>query len=134
MAAGPHILVVEDDYTIRESIAELLQDEGFFVRCAANGAEALARLTVEDAPNLILLDLMMPVMDGWSFRQALRQDPRLARIPVIVLSGNALDPGSAALAVDAYLSKPFEVDVLLAEVNRLCDRQGRSLRRGPPSC
>ena len=124
MALPPHILVVEDDFAIRETIFEVLDCEGFRVTCAANGAEALLRLDeafeAGDCPGLILLDLMMPVMDGWEFRQAQRRDPRLAAIPVIVLSAGAgMESRVAALAPAAFIPKPFELDHLLHTVQRL---------------
>jgi CheY-like chemotaxis protein len=116
------ILVVEDDHAIRESIAELLADEGYAVACAANGAEALDLLMADAAPSLILLDLMMPVMDGWAFRSAQRQDPRFAGIPVLVLSaGYGRDATSVAgLGVDGFLAKPFDREALVSTVHRLC--------------
>jgi len=124
MPANPHILVVEDDLAIRETITEVLLGEGFRVTGAANGAEALLRLDEAsvhgDAPGLILLDLMMPVMDGWEFRLAQRRDPRLSAIPVIVLSAGAgMEARLGILAPSAFLPKPFELDLLLATVDRL---------------
>lgn len=120
MDVSRRILLVEDDFSIRETIAEVLEDEGFRVTCAANGAEALARLAAGDAPALILLDLMMPVMDGSEFRRLQRDDPRLADIPVVVLSaGHAADQRAASLGADGFLQKPFEVDSLLETVTRL---------------
>jgi CheY-like chemotaxis protein len=119
MAPARRILLVEDDFSIRETITELLEDEGFRVTCAANGAEALERLEVGEEPGLILLDLMMPVMDGSEFRRAQRTDPRLSRIPVVVLSaGHGADRRAASLDVDAFLAKPFEVQSLLETVSK----------------
>jgi CheY-like chemotaxis protein len=122
VTSAPKILVVEDDTAIRQTIAELLEDEGFAVECAVNGADALARLERSAAPALILLDLTMPVMDGWTFRETQRRDPRYARIPtVIVTAAHAGDPRAAdPLAPAAYLAKPFDLDRLLATVHRLC--------------
>jgi CheY-like chemotaxis protein len=116
------ILVVEDDHAIRESIAELLADEGYTVACAANGAEALDLLLADTRPNLILLDLMMPVMDGWAFRSAQKKDPRLAGIPVLVLSaGYGRDSMTlAGLGVDGFLAKPFDREALVSSVLSLC--------------
>ncbi len=113
------VMVVEDDYAIRETLRELLEEEGYRVTQASNGAEALARLRTMGPPRLILLDLMMPVMDGWEFRRAIRGDERLAEIPVIVLSADhALEQKIATLAVQGYLPKPFELDALLRTVER----------------
>jgi CheY-like chemotaxis protein len=112
------VLVVEDDYAIRETLRELLEDEGYRVMWASNGKEALARLH-ERAPRVILLDLMMPVMDGWEFRDAQQRDPALANIPVVVISADhGLDHKVSGLGVDGWLAKPFELDALLATVDR----------------
>jgi CheY-like chemotaxis protein len=112
------ILLVEDDFAIRETIAELLAEEGYRVTSAANGAEALAMLDESDAPGLILLDLMMPVMNGWEFRRALRDDPRLARIPVVVISASRGAEPRASVDADAFLAKPFDATHLLDTVSR----------------
>ncbi len=115
------ILVVEDDFAIRETIAELLEEEGYGVDRASNGQEALDRLRADGTTRLILLDLMMPVMDGWEFRERQRSDPAMSRIPVVVLSAdNALEQKISALGVAAWMSKPFDVDRLLDTVGRLC--------------
>jgi CheY-like chemotaxis protein len=112
-------MVVEDDFAIRETLRELLEDEGYRVTQAANGAEALARLRTVGAPKLILLDLMMPVMDGWEFRHAIQEDPRLAEIPVIVISAeHGVESKVGAMRVQGYLSKPFELEQLLQAVER----------------
>src|SRR5258708_35647529 len=86
-AARARILLVEDQRDFRELLAELLTAEGYAVDCAANGREACLRLRRAPLPNLILLDLIMPVMNGWGFLSALQPDPALPRIPVYVLSG-----------------------------------------------
>jgi CheY-like chemotaxis protein len=112
------VMVVEDDFAIRETLRELLEEEGYRVTQAANGAEALARLRT-GTPKLILLDLMMPVMDGWEFRSAIQDDPRLAKIPVIVISADhGLESKVARMQVQGYLTKPFELDQLLQTVER----------------
>jgi CheY-like chemotaxis protein len=115
------ILLVEDDAAIRETVAELLEEEGYEVVRAQDGADALARLAEAEAPGLILLDLSMPVMDGWAFRTAQRRDPRLAAIPTVVVSAGHADPWSVAgLEPAAVLAKPFDLDRLIATVHRLC--------------
>jgi CheY-like chemotaxis protein len=120
MTAAGHILLVEDDCAIRETVADALTGEGFEVACATNGEEALRRLGEDGAPpSVILLDLMMPVMDGWAFRSAQRLDPRIAGIPVVVLSADA-DGRLAGLAPAAFLPKPFDLDRLLEVVGRFC--------------
>jgi CheY-like chemotaxis protein len=114
-----HVLVVEDDADIRESVRELLESEGLTVSVAANGREALAHLNeAETLPDLVLLDLMMPVMDGFAFRERQRADTRLAGIPVVVLSANPkLDARHDLLDARAYLTKPCDIDLLLATVS-----------------
>jgi CheY-like chemotaxis protein len=108
------ILVVDDERDIREAIAELLEEEGYDVEAAGDGAEALDKARACH-PVVVLLDLMMPVMNGWEFRARQRGDPELASIPVIVVSalGKVADVEAAA-----YLQKPFELDALLDAVKR----------------
>ena len=115
------VMVVEDDFSIRETLRELLEDEGFAVSWAANGRDALARLEAGDSPRLILLDLMMPVMDGLEFRSAQQRDPRLSQIPVVVISAeHGLEQTASTMAVQGFLAKPFELDALIATVQRYC--------------
>ena len=106
-------MVVDDDPDILEALAEILESEGFDVRRARNGLEALERLS-ESAPNLILLDLMMPVMDGWEFAQQMRQNPVAPSVPIIVLSADR-NVSSKARDIGAvgHLAKPFELNDLL---------------------
>jgi CheY-like chemotaxis protein len=113
------VLIIEDDADLREMMAQLLALEGYRAEAVANGQEALDYLRKGDVPELILLDLMMPVMDGWEFRRRLGEDPALASLPVVVLS--ALDQSRAA-DVDgvAFLKKPLDFDHLLELVRRYC--------------
>jgi CheY-like chemotaxis protein len=114
------VLLVEDDDDIRGSIAEILREEGFEVVGASDGDEALRFLRgAAEPPRLILLDLMMPVMDGWAFRAAQLADERLAKIPVVILSA-ATDVRRHAqqLRVDDYLVKPLDVPLLLNAIER----------------
>jgi CheY-like chemotaxis protein len=115
------VLIVEDDTDLRETLADLLQAEGYRTAEAANGREALARLQQVGPPCLILLDLMMPVMNGWEFREQLRQDPALAATPVAILTGvrNSADQAAALDAV-GYFQKPLDFDALLATVATYC--------------
>jgi CheY-like chemotaxis protein len=117
------VLVVEDDAAVRESIAEILEDNGYIPVPAANGREALDRLrALEDKPCLILLDIMMPVMDGREFRSHQQSDPELGDIPVIVLSAHAnVEDTARAMDVTAALRKPIELDTLLAVLQQHCD-------------
>jgi CheY-like chemotaxis protein len=113
------VLIVEDDEDLREMMAHLLTLEGFEAATAANGREALAYLRTSGKPDVILLDLMMPVMDGWEFRRQLQADPKLAPVPVIVLS--ALDHARGAnVDAAAFLKKPLDFDRLLHLVRAYC--------------
>jgi CheY-like chemotaxis protein len=119
--ATQQILVIEDDSDIREDLAELLRDQGYRVVTARNGAEALEHLRSEP-PCLILLDLMMPVMDGWEFRRRMLADDRLANVPTVLLTG-ATEPEQHAftLNVDDVMTKPIRLDRLYATIDRYCD-------------
>ena len=114
------VLIVEDDQDLREMMAQLLTLEGFEAATVSNGREALEYLHRASTPNVILLDLMMPVMDGWEFRRQQQADPALAPVPVIVLS--ALDQARAAkIHAAAFLKKPLDFDRLLSLVRTYCD-------------
>ena len=118
--AQERILIVEDDTPIRESLQELLEDEGYLVEATANGQEALDRLHALPAlPDLILLDLMMPVKDGFQFREEQRQDPALALIPIVIMSADG-NTQTKLKQIDAfsYLKKPVDVDAVLEAVKR----------------
>jgi CheY-like chemotaxis protein len=112
------VLIIEDDPAIRESLAELLQEVGYGVSEARNGAEGL-RQAAEERPDLILLDLMMPAMNGWEFRAAQREDASLVDIPVIVISAFSPSQSAEGLGeVAAHFSKPLDVMALLEAVRR----------------
>ena len=113
------ILIVEDDPDMQEIIQHALESGGYHVVAADNGQEALRQLRDGLNPSLIVLDLMMPVMDGFEFRKAQLADPQIADIPVIVCSGHQ-DPKSSAerLGVAAYIEKPFDFDALLDMVHK----------------
>jgi CheY-like chemotaxis protein len=117
----PQILVVEDDPAIRELVSEVLRDDGYEVREAGNGAEALDKLR-DAPPDLIVLDLMMPVMDGWTFVEECRRQDWCGEVPIIVTSASHDLPRTAdhlrELGVRTCLAKPFDVDALLALVER----------------
>jgi len=116
------VMLVEDDDGIRTTLARALQDEGYAVTTAANGAEALRALEVANIlPGLILLDLMMPVMDGRAFRRQQLQMPRLAGIPVVVLTANSPAVQQVAeLKVAQCLVKPMPLQLVLDAVARYC--------------
>ena len=134
MTADPcdKVLVVDDDRDVREALVDLLADGGYTATCASNGQEAIERLRRGDRPDVILLDLMMPVMDGFQFREAQTADPALNDIPVVLLSAHADVPAVASsMGVAAGLRKPFAVDKLLETLDRVCGpRPGSS---APPS-
>jgi len=124
------ILVVEDDASIQRALASLLDDEGYRVSTASDGAEALTQLARDAAPDLILLDLRLPVMDGWSFRVAQRRDSRLAAIPVVAISAD----GSAhaeAISAAAFLHKPFNAADVLSAIRRVLS-EGEAHRLSSP--
>ena len=117
----PRVLIVEDDADLRESLSLILEEEGFEVIRAENGRIALDYLKGNRAPCVVLLDLMMPVMNGWEFRDAQLQDPELSGIPVVVLSADARTASKAqALGVEQYLRKPIQLDQLVGVVANFC--------------
>lgn len=109
------ILIVEDDADIRESLREAFEDEGYQVRCAANGLEGLEALRKFEAPSIVLLDLVMPLMTGNELYAAMQADPKLAGIPVIISTS---DPSRAPSGV-VLLRKPIQLRTLLTTVERL---------------
>ena len=119
---APLILLVEDDADIREALAEMLETEGYQVIGAANGRAALRRLTDGLRPALIILDVMMPVMDGWDFRLQQSRDPALRDIPVAVMSASSLNAETVRqqFGAVAYLPKPLEPQATVELVRRLC--------------
>ena len=104
---------MDDDEAIREIIAEVLRDEGYMVVCAENGVQALSELHKEQHPDIVLLDLMMPVMSGWEVLEELQADQELSKIPVVVVSAMTA-PGARE-----HLAKPVDLERLLATVGRL---------------
>ncbi len=121
MTARDYILIVEDDFDIREALTQILEEEGYVVRGAANGREALDVANEGPAPKLILLDLMMPVMNGWQFRAEQLKDPKLASVPVLVISADPqVQPKAASLGVAGLLKKPIALDDLLQAVKTHC--------------
>jgi CheY-like chemotaxis protein len=113
MPQGKHVLVVEDDPTGRAALALILSHVGHDVRCAADGEEALEELRVH-RPDVVLLDLLLPRVDGWEFRRRQQQDPDLAGVPVVVLSGGGPTRRLGEPLGDVtWLPKPVEFDRLL---------------------
>jgi CheY-like chemotaxis protein len=116
------VLVVDDDPDAREAITAILEDAGYEAIQAANGSEALRQLGANPGRcDLILLDLMMPVMNGWDFRRRQRATPALAEIPVLLMSAGAHMPTvSGELQAAGYVTKPVETADLLAVVGQHC--------------
>lgn len=115
------VLVVDDDQDIREIVSEVLSLRGYDVAVATDGRQALQWLAGGGRACIILLDLMMPDMNGWEFREAQLRDPELADIPVVVLSGVGNPPAYAeALAADQILPKPVDLTGLTEAVARFC--------------
>lgn len=119
MVHKPALLVVEDDREIRESLCELLLQEGFEVRTASNGEEALVMLREQPDVRAIVLDMVMPVMNGATFRGEQLADPRIASIPTILLTGRDDSmPLARALGAAACVRKPFTPEALLEVLSR----------------
>jgi two-component system response regulator MprA len=113
------VLAVDDDYDVLFALQDVLEMEGYRVIPARSGQEALELLRKGLRPAVILLDLMMPEVSGWEFRAQQAADPELARIPVVVVSGQGLsDREVSSLGVDGYLKKPVDLDQLLTAVGR----------------
>jgi two-component system chemotaxis response regulator CheY len=120
-AAHPCVLIVDDDAELREGAADGLADAGYEPLVAVDGREALAVLRGPKQPQLILLDLMMPEMNGWEFRDALRADPAMRQIPILVMTASrtlARHP----IEADGVLLKPFGLGELLGRVGDLVRR------------
>ena len=112
------VMLVEDDPDIRSMVSQLLELEGWRVLACANGTDAIAVLQKGERPFLILLDLMMPKMNGWQFRAEQARDAVLSKIPVVVLSGDVRGADASSVRADGYLKKPIDLDVLLKTVRR----------------
>ena len=110
------ILIVDDEADIRDTLQEFFEDEGFAVATAANGEEGLARLRAGPPPCLVILDLLMPVLDGNEMYAAMRADPALASVPVIISTS---DPRRAPSGVPT-LKKPVSLTRLLTSVRQHC--------------
>jgi len=119
----PRVLLVDDYPDAREMYAEYLEFSGFEVVEAENGMEALQR-AVETSPDIILMDLSLPVMDGWEATRRLKADKRTAPIPVVALTGHALagiSEGAKKAGCDAFVTKPCLPEDLVREIRRILD-------------
>jgi CheY-like chemotaxis protein len=115
------VLIVEDDSALREALAQVLSDEGYELLSARDGLEAVNCLKKGNRPDVILLDLSMPVVNGWEFRMFQKRDPELARIPVVLITAGGYSREEVAwLEPSAMIPKPIDLSVLLAVVRRFC--------------
>jgi DNA-binding response OmpR family regulator len=121
------ILIVDDDPDIKDLLTALLESEGFQTRSASNGLEALEAIR-SHAPDMILLDLMMPVMDGWQFRAEQKRESAISEIPVVVLSaaGN-VEKNASVLGAEAWAEKPVDFDGLLHAI-KVAERRASQRR------
>ncbi len=121
-AASQGVLVIDDDADIRGALVCALEEQGYRAISAANGLEALEVLRIlPTPPSVILLDLMMPVMDGWRFCAEQRQDPLLSKIPVVVVSAHGnVEEEASQVSASAYLRKPFLIEDLLHTISKVC--------------
>lgn len=118
--AGSGILVVDDDADIRDTLRDALELEGYRVDVAANGRDAWESLRGDALPALILLDLMMPVMNGAEFLRLLRADARLRGVPVVVVTAFGQSAGGVVAESQGFLPKPLDLELLLRTVERYC--------------
>jgi CheY-like chemotaxis protein len=113
---GPNILIVDDDAGARAALVDILEFEGYSVAAAGNGREALDFLKTTH-PNLIILDLLMPEMDGWQFRIEQKKNPVISKIPVVVVTAFG---ATAGVEADVILHKPINVERLLTVISHYC--------------
>jgi CheY-like chemotaxis protein len=127
-----HILIVDDDQAIRDVVSDILEMSDYQVKTACNGAEALETMRV-DRPAAVLLDLMMPVMNGWEFLRQYKVEVPVAPVPVVIMSA-ARDASAVAgqLGAQAFLSKPFEIEAILAVVGRVAG-EATHAKKGAPT-
>ena len=126
--ANATVLVVDDDAEIRQALAELLEDEEYTVRLAANGSEALALIAHGLKPDVILLDVMMPIMDGWHFLSARLRHPDLVEVPIIIISaGQEAEREAHKVGVFEVAKKPLHIDDLIRRIED-CRRRSRRAR------
>lgn len=129
----PLVMVVEDYEDAREMYVEYLKFCGFSVTEARNGVEALEQ-AFKRVPDIILMDLALPQMDGWEATRRLKQDPRTAAVPIVALTGHALAghaDGARAAGCDAFVTKPCLPDALVDEINRVLSARAARTALGP---
>lgn len=123
--AKPSVLLVEDDHDAAEALSELLVEEGYEVTLAVDGQQALDKLAWGPAPDIILLDLMMPQVNGYEFRGRQLADPRLAAIPTIALTASVVDQRVRDLHLTGWVRKPVPIDALLSVIGKQRRAKGR---------
>ncbi|WP_373044572.1 response regulator [Vulgatibacter sp.] len=116
------VLVVDDEFTIVETLAEILSWEGYRVVTAPNGREGLAALE-KDVPDLVLLDMMMPVMDGLQMLEEMRRRPEVRHVPVVLMTAAPMQLPRGEQLYDALLLKPFGLDALTRTLGKVLGRQ-----------
>lgn len=113
------VLIIEDDESIRELLVELLESEGYVVSAAENGLQGIEFLKKNSRPDLILMDLMMPVMDGYTFRTEQMKNPQWITIPTVVMSAEASAKEKLKnYSITAFLTKPIELETILKTVEK----------------
>jgi CheY-like chemotaxis protein len=117
MTPGQYILVVDDDNDFREAICEVLGGAGYPVQQAENGELALKRVA-DEAPGIVLLDLKMPVLDGWGVMERMRGDPRSSAIPILILSAYGFEWEAELLGAQGYIPKSVGMDEILERVRK----------------
>ena len=129
MKGSARVFLVDDDDALLEALGSLLESEGYEVETARNGREALEKLATTAPPGVILLDLKMPVMDGWQFLAARSAESVAVSVPVVLLSGLSFIPNAPGVA--DFLSKPIDPSRLLACVRRFCGEPAREIEERP---
>jgi CheY-like chemotaxis protein len=127
----PRVLLVDDYPDAREMYTEYLQYSGFEVIQADNGKEAIQR-AIDSAPDIILMDLSLPVMDGWEATRRLKADKKTAEIPIVALTGHALagiSEGAKKAGCDAFVTKPCLPEDLVIEIRRVLDERTSSAKK-----
>ena len=114
------VLLVEDDTELRDALAEALADAGYLVSVASNGREGLDKIKDDPQPGVVLLDLLMPVMNGWEFCDVMKGNPKTAQVPIVVMSGAVShDPESPYfIGAEDFIAKPINMSDLLAKLEK----------------
>ncbi len=121
-----NVLIVENEEDLREEVAEFLEENRYAVHSVSDGVEALeflADLSIDDLPDLVLLDLWMPRMNGRELRAELKKTPEFSKIPVVAFTADRASADVLSIGADDYISKPPDLDALLATVEYFCRRR-----------